>query len=115
MAIGGHGVGGEKNMWKTAIFAGVALLAMPVGAQTLDGQAVRSVGYADLNLATPEGRAALDMRIARAARTICAADPAFNSASMAHARAKCEAETRDSTRAAVKAAINRHRVYKSTL
>lgn len=103
------------QMWKTVIVAGAALLAMPAMGQTPDARAVRSVGYADLNLATAEGRAALEMRIARAARNICATDPAFNNVSMTQARAKCEAETRDATRTAVKAAISRHRIYKSSL
>ena len=47
-----------------------ALAALPAAAQD------RSVAvpYADLNLATPEGQAALDQRINRAARQVCGLD-----------------------------------------
>lgn len=53
-----------------ALAAGLAVLApLPAAAQ----QTV-SVEHRDLNLASPEGQAALDKRIERAARQVCGLD-----------------------------------------
>ncbi|MEM1196661.1 MAG: UrcA family protein [Pseudomonadota bacterium] len=49
-------------------------IATPVMAQSTD-QARVVVPYADLDLKTPEGREALDRRLARAARDVCGAKP----------------------------------------
>lgn len=49
---------------------GLALPTVPAAAQS---QTVE-VPYADLNLSTPEGQAALDRRIDKAARQVCGAD-----------------------------------------
>ncbi|MEO0590428.1 MAG: UrcA family protein [Pseudomonadota bacterium] len=57
-----------------AAFALALAAAAPASAQT-DGEAVIVVPYADLNLSNEEGRAALDRRLARAAREVCGGKP----------------------------------------
>jgi UrcA family protein len=51
-----------------AAFVTTSLAVSPAAAQTAEV----AVSYADLNLASPAGRAALDGRIALAARQVCA-------------------------------------------
>jgi UrcA family protein len=50
--------------------AASALTALPVAAERNS----ISIAYRDLNLATPEGQAALDHRISKAARAMCGVD-----------------------------------------
>lgn len=62
----------------------LAVAATPAAANT-NGQRVsvsKSVNYADLNLSSPEGRAALEARIKNAARQICATQGATLTARM---------------------------------
>ena len=70
----------------TALALALAFFAsQPLCAETsisVHGTPVRTVGYADLDLATPAGMAALDRRIAAAARNVCAA-PVYSTASKA--------------------------------
>ena len=48
-----------------------ALSTLSLGALPAQAQEVRSVSYADLDLSTPDGVAALDNRIAQAIRSVC--------------------------------------------
>lgn len=63
------------NINIAALLIGGALLATtPVEAKTItapNGDKVRFVRYIDLNLATPQGRAKLNRRIARALEYVC--------------------------------------------
>lgn len=75
----------------------VGALALLALASSAEANSVR-VRYADLDLGQPQGRAELDARLMRAARSVCRADVledyAFSSAcrrsSLAEARAKAE-------------------------
>ncbi|HEX8364724.1 MAG TPA: UrcA family protein [Allosphingosinicella sp.] len=58
-----------KTLFVTALVAaGLAALPSPTWAQD---QPRIAVGVADLDLSTPQGRAALDLRLLHAARTAC--------------------------------------------
>jgi UrcA family protein len=87
----------EEVMFKKSVGA-LALMAAPfVLASAAHANAVR-VSYADLNLGQPQGRAELDARLMKAARSLCRSDMledyAFSSAcrrsSLADAREKAE-------------------------
>jgi UrcA family protein len=66
-----------KTLFLTA-FVAAGLAALPTPAQAQDQPRI-AVGVADLDLATSQGRAALDLRLLHAARTACgtpsSADP----------------------------------------
>jgi UrcA family protein len=87
----------EEVMFKKLVGA-LALAAAPLGpAAGAHANAVR-VSYADLDLGQPQGRAELDARLAKAARSVCRpevlGDYAFSGScrrsSLADARAKAE-------------------------
>lgn len=87
----------EEDMFKKMVGA-LALIAAPfVLGSAAHANAVR-VSYADLNLGQPQGRAELDARLMRAARSVCRSDVLedyrFSSAcrrsSLADARAKAD-------------------------
>ncbi|MEL6485680.1 MAG: UrcA family protein [Pseudomonadota bacterium] len=64
-------------MLKISAIAALALglaAAAPAAAQA-EGQAAIAVPYADLNLNSEEGRAALDRRLTQAARKVCGGKP----------------------------------------
>jgi UrcA family protein len=92
---------------KTVIIAallGASLAPLPVHGQPAAARAVR---YADLDLATPQGRAALDLRLFHAASALCGApspaDPnglADQAACIASARASASAQ-RDAVLASI--------------
>jgi UrcA family protein len=48
-----------------------AVLPQPVSAQAAETPAAQAVGYADLDLSDPAGRAALQRRLRSAAREVC--------------------------------------------
>ena len=58
---------------KTSISAALLLAAAPALAAPAPGNSSETVSYADLNLASPAGIAALDRRIDRAVRRVCGA------------------------------------------
>ncbi len=55
----------------TALCAGICLLAAAGPAQAAPVARTQVVSYADLNLAHPDGRSALNFRIKRAAQSVC--------------------------------------------
>ncbi|TRW14124.1 UrcA family protein [Glacieibacterium frigidum] len=55
-----------------ALLAGACLFAATAPAQASPVAVSKTVSYADLNLAQPEGRATLHARIKSAAREVCA-------------------------------------------
>lgn len=55
----------------TIIFAGACLLGTTAPAVAAEAPQTTKVSYADLNLASESGRAALDARIRQAARSVC--------------------------------------------
>jgi len=55
----------------TLIFAGVCLFGATAPAVAAEAPRVAHVSYGDLNLASDEGRSALDSRIKSAARAVC--------------------------------------------
>jgi UrcA family protein len=54
-----------------ALLAGACLFAAAAPANATPVFASRSVSFADLNLAQPQGRATLDARIKSAAKSVC--------------------------------------------
>lgn len=60
-------------MKMSLVLIAASALAVPMAPALAQGQSM-NVPYADLNLATPAGRAALDKRIEAAARKVCAVD-----------------------------------------
>jgi UrcA family protein len=57
-------------MFTRPIFA-AALVSLAAAAPALAGAPTQSVGFADLNLASTQGRQALDARLVRAAKSVC--------------------------------------------
>ena len=75
-----------------ALAATTAALPSPAAAQPAGGPRI-AVGYSDLDLGTPAGRAALDLRLLHAARTACGTPSSADS--LGHARRDaCVAEAR---------------------
>ena len=72
-----------------------ASFAAPAAAES------RMVRYADLDLATPEGQARMERRIAGAAREVCGADGARHSALADSATRECIADAKARARAQV--------------
>jgi len=70
---------------------------------------VRQVQFSDLNLETDAGRTALDRRLDRAVKSICAVNPVLESQGVAEAQAQCEAETRAPLHGQVDAAVRANR------
>ena len=82
-------------MLKITAIAALALglvAAAPAIAQT-QGEAVIAVPYADLNLNSDEGRAALDRRLTQAARKVCGGKPDLRQLSAMAAYRECLAAT----------------------
>lgn len=76
-----------------AAFAlGLTAATTPVAAQNASEASV-AVPYADLNLNTPEGRKALDRRLARATRTVCGGKPDLREMRALRAYRECLAVT----------------------
>jgi UrcA family protein len=95
----------------TLILVAAAALAAPAAAaDPLNYRAdARHVQYSDLNLESDAGRAALERRLARAVRSICAVPPELDSRAIADAEARCEAETAASIDGMVDAATRANR------
>ena len=93
-------------MFKLSVFAALALglAAAPVTARS-DTQAMIAVPYADLNLSSEEGRAALDRRLARAAREVCGGKPDLRDMRARAAFRECLATTTKGYEAARIAAL----------
>jgi len=87
----------------------VVLAATGAAAQSTP---MRSVGFSDLNLQTPEGVQTLERRIDRAARSLCAVNVVPNSPWQEEARDQCIAETVAATQASVDAAVRHQRAQK---
>lgn len=71
------------RMFTVAAVMAVATQIVPAPAQA----ASLSVGYADLDLTSAQGHAALNARIDRAARRVCAVEDSRNLSAMAASRA----------------------------
>lgn len=84
----------------------LALVAVP-GAASSEG--VKRVAYADLQLESEAGRAALQRRLDRAVMSICSVDGAPQSAALNAERARCIADTSASLGGTVDAAIRANR------
>jgi len=92
------------------ILVATAALALPaVAADPASLNHMRHVQYSDLNLESDEGRLALDRRLDRAVKSICAVNPVAASQAVANARAECEAATRASLDDQVDAAVRANR------
>lgn len=55
----------------TRSIVAAALVSLAAATPALAGAPSQSVGYTDLNLASTEGRQALDARLVRAAKSVC--------------------------------------------
>jgi len=98
----------------TLILVSAAALAFPaVAAEPINPSDVRQVQFSDLNLESSEGRAALDRRLNRAVKSICAVNPVLDSQAVADAKTQCEAETRASLDGQVDAAVRANRARAS--
>ena len=64
-------------MFTRSIFA-AALVSLAAAAPALAASPSQMVGYADLNLASTQGRQALDARLVRAAKSVCAVGATTN-------------------------------------
>jgi UrcA family protein len=82
-----------------AFIAGTLLAPLPATAAGADA----TVSYADLNLASSAGKAALDRRVARAADRVCGVGDERFLRLQAIAR-RCAAEARDKARPAIETA-----------
>ena len=93
----------------------VAAAALAAPAVAADPAVVRHVQFADLDLESAAGRATLERRLVRAAKSICAVNPALESRAVADEQARCEAETLASVQTQMDAAIraNRARVTRT--
>lgn len=91
----------------TTMFGAAVLLAatnVATGAAA-EPRTIRSVHYADLDLQSPGGIAALERRLDRAARTMCATDVAPAGPALDDARNACIAQTLAGTRSSIDAAV----------
>ncbi|MBS3962030.1 MAG: UrcA family protein [Sandarakinorhabdus sp.] len=86
-----------------------AVAADPVNPGHMRGDHVRQVHFSDLNLESEEGRAALNRRLDRAVKSICAVNPLLDSQAVDDAKAQCEAQTRASLDGQVDAAVRANR------
>lgn len=68
---------GRTSLFPIALI-GAALIACPSQARDPADAAARSVSYRDLDLADPEGRAALRKRVSEAAKRVCGLPSAGN-------------------------------------
>lgn len=99
----------------------IAACASPAQAGPRDGRDIVSatVSYHALDLAHPAGQLALDQRIARAARRICATGHVHRGAIQAAAEMRCRREAIASARVqrdvAVAAAVRRQRLAGASL
>jgi UrcA family protein len=91
-----------KILVLAAAFA-ATLAAAPAQAQT-GGQAPILVGHSDLDLATSQGRAALDLRLLHAARTACGTPSPADPLGLARLDA-CVADARAAAAAQIETAI----------
>lgn len=71
------------------VAAAAAAIAAPAFAQSVPTAAVRAVSYADLDLNAASDRQALERRIERAARSICAVNPVIETQAVAAERKRC--------------------------
>lgn len=100
-----------RILTKTALsLVAIAAIAAPATAtEPASYQSVRTVAYADLNLESGDGRAELQRRLLRAAKSLCATNPVAESAAVRAARETCEAETAASFDAQITAAVQANR------
>ena len=97
------------------ILVAAAALAMPAAAADLgDAPGVRSVSYSDLNLESADGRAQLQRRLTRAAKSICATNPALESSAIRAERERCESETAAQFDTQIASAIQASRARKAS-
>ena len=97
------------------ILVAAAALAMPAAAAESDvASGVRSVSYSDLNLESADGRAQLQRRLTRAAKSICATNPALESSAIRAERERCESETAAQFDTQIASAIQASRARKAS-
>lgn len=103
---------GSRGGLGLLVFAGVALLAFGAGAEPAQAEAPGAtrlvVSHADLNLGAAAGRAALEPRIRRAARQLCAPAGPLDARSAGRAR-RCRDAAIASAQRQIEAAIIRQR------
>lgn len=96
------------------LLVAAAALAVPAAAaESSPMSGVRSVSYADLNLENLDGRAELQRRLTRAAKSICATNPALESSAIRAEREQCERETAAQFDNQITAAIQSNRARKA--
>jgi UrcA family protein len=78
---------------KITLFVAAVALASPLAAKAQHAPQI-AVSYADLDLTTPGGQAALNSRIERAVRNLCPADPGLAELSRHGIATKCFSDTR---------------------
>jgi len=100
---------------KTLVAVAVLALASPVAAQAPQANGVPqlAVSYADLDLTTPAGEAALDGRIQRAVHALCPADPGLSELSRHRIATGCISETRLRVSRSVADAVSASRMARS--
>ena len=104
----------NSSLIATLGLVAAAALAAPAAAADLSGvPGVRSVSYSDLNLESADGRAQLERRLVRAAKSICATNPALESSAVRAERERCEAETAAQFDAQIASAIQSSRARKA--
>lgn len=102
---------------KSVVFAAVAILAMPVAAQVDSGGPLvaRQVSFGDLNLESDAGRATLQKRLVRAAKSMCATNPVMDSAAVRAERERCETATAAQFEGQMSAAVQTNRARTTAL
>ena len=87
----------------TTLAAMFALAASPVSAQS-----VRSIGYGDLDLGSPQGQAELSIRVARAVKAVCG-QPTPSAPREVMATRSCRREAGEAALRGVEQAIAQYR------
>jgi UrcA family protein len=93
-------------MLKRLVLSAAALACAAIAAPTLAEPVTLAVPYGDLDLTTQDGRAILDIRLARAARMVCGDVSATRDLLAKRAHRACVAEARANTRDQVELALN---------
>jgi UrcA family protein len=97
---------------KTALFVAAAALASPIAAKAPQAPQV-AISYADLDLTSPAGEAALNARIEGAVRSLCPADPGLAELARHGVAARCPSETRVHVSQRVADAISASRMIRN--
>lgn len=90
------------------VILGLAAVLAATGAAA-EPQVMRTVTFADLNLESDTGIAALERRVVRTARAMCDINPAMGGAALDAERNACIAQTVEAARASMEAAVRAQR------